>query len=108
MRRSFFIVSLSLIICGLGMGASTTLAQPYPDRPIQLIIPGAAGSILDIAGRILAEDLGKILGQQVVPVAKPGGGFTLGTDAVARSKKDGYTLAYTNSPAIIYASSPQP
>jgi tripartite-type tricarboxylate transporter receptor subunit TctC len=103
MRRSIFIISLFIIVCGLGIGASTTLAQPYPDRPIQLIIPGAAGSILDIAGRILSEDLGKILGQQVVPVAKPGGGFTLGTDAVARSKKDGYTLAYTNSPAIIYA-----
>jgi len=103
MRRSIFIISLFLIVCGLGIGASTTLAQPYPDHSIQLIIPGAAGSILDIAGRILSEDLGKILGQQVVPVAKPGGGFTLGTDAVARSKKDGYTLAYTNSPAIIYA-----
>ncbi|MCJ7783689.1 MAG: hypothetical protein MUP41_07120, partial [Desulfobacterales bacterium] len=103
MKRLFFIISLFFIVCGLGIGASTTLAQPYPDRPIQLIIPGAAGSILDIAGRILSEDLGKLLGQQVIPVAKPGGGFTLGTDAVARSKKDGYTLAYTNSPAIVYA-----
>jgi tripartite-type tricarboxylate transporter receptor subunit TctC len=103
MKRAFFIIGLFFIVCGLGIGASTTLAQPYPDRPIQLIIPGAAGSILDIAGRIVSEDLGKLLGQQVIPVAKPGGGFTLGTDAVARSKKDGYTLAYTNSPAIVYA-----
>src|SRR5512134_658788 len=103
MRRLFLIAGLLFIVCGLGMGTSPALAQPYPDRPIQLIIPGAAGSILDIAGRIVAEDLGKILKQQVIPVAKPGGGFTLGTDAVARSKKDGYTLAYTNSPAIVYS-----
>lgn len=101
--RPFVIAGLFLAIFGWGVGATTTFAQGYPDRPIQLIIPGAAGSILDIAGRIVAEDLGKILGQQVIPIAKPGAGFTLGTDAVARSKKDGYTLAYTNSPAIIYS-----
>ena len=103
LRRSFLIAGLFLAMSGWGVGVTTTLAQSYPDHPIQLIIPGAAGSILDIAGRIVAEDLGKILGQQVIPVAKPGAGFTLGTDAVARSKKDGYTLAYTNSPAIIYS-----
>jgi tripartite-type tricarboxylate transporter receptor subunit TctC len=101
--RSLLLVGLFLAISGLGAGVTTTFAQTYPDRPIQLVVPGAAGSILDIAGRIVADEMGKILGQQVVVVTKPGAGFTLGTDAVARSKKDGYTLAYTNSPAIIYS-----
>jgi tripartite-type tricarboxylate transporter receptor subunit TctC len=102
-KRSFLIIGLFTLICGLGLTAPAVFAQTYPDRPIQLIIPGAAGSILDIAGRLVAEEMTKILHQPVIPVAKPGAGFTLGTDQVARSKKDGYTLAYTNSPAIIYS-----
>jgi tripartite-type tricarboxylate transporter receptor subunit TctC len=47
--------------------------------------------------------LRKILGVQIVPINKPGAAFTLGTDAVAKSKKDGYTLAYTSSSALVYA-----
>jgi tripartite-type tricarboxylate transporter receptor subunit TctC len=103
MKRSLFILGLLFITFGLGFGVRMTQAQPYPNRPIQLITPGTAGSIVDIAGRLVAEELGKILGQQVIPVVKPGAGFTLGTDFVARSKKDGYTLAYTNSAAIVYS-----
>jgi tripartite-type tricarboxylate transporter receptor subunit TctC len=103
MRRFIFVVGLGMVIYGLGMGTPTVQAQPYPNRPIQLIIPGASGSILDIAGRLLGEEIGKILGIQLIPVDKPGAGFTLGTDFMARSKKDGYTLAYTNSPAIVHA-----
>jgi tripartite-type tricarboxylate transporter receptor subunit TctC len=103
MKRSLIIIGLLFILCGLGIDIPAVQAQTYPDHPIQLIIPGAAGSILDVAGRIVAEEMGKILKQPVICVAKPGGGFTLGTDAVARSKKDGYTLAYTNSAAIVYS-----
>ncbi len=103
MRRIIFVVGLGMIIYGLSLGTPTAQAQPYPNRPIQLIIPGAPGSILDIAGRLLGEEIGKILGTQLIPMDKPGAGFTLGTDLMARSKKDGYTLAYTNSPAIVHA-----
>ena len=103
MRRLIFTISFIGVLCALSLTTSTIHAQPYPNRPIQLIIPGAAGSILDITGRLLGEEVGKILGAQLIPVTKPGAGFTLGTDFVVRSKKDGYTLAYTNSPAIVYA-----
>jgi tripartite-type tricarboxylate transporter receptor subunit TctC len=103
MKRSFVVAILSLAICGLSLGVNNVQAQPYPNRPIQLVIPGTAGSILDIAGRLLGDELGKILGAQLIPVVKPGAGFTLGTDYVARSKKDGYTLAYTNSAAIVFS-----
>jgi tripartite-type tricarboxylate transporter receptor subunit TctC len=58
---------------------------------------------MDITGRLLAEELGKILGTQVIVMNKPGAAMTLGTDAVVRSKKDGYTLLYTGSSAIVYA-----
>jgi tripartite-type tricarboxylate transporter receptor subunit TctC len=62
--------------------------------------PGTTG---DITGRLVAEELSKILGTPVIVLNKPGASMTLGTDVVARSKKDGYTIAYTNTSAIIYA-----
>jgi tripartite-type tricarboxylate transporter receptor subunit TctC len=102
MKRSVFRLGFLLGALGLSLGTSTSFAQTYPNRPIQWIIPGAAGSILDIAGRLTGDELGKLLGVQFIPVVKPGAGFTLGTDFVARSKKDGYTLAYTNSAAIVF------
>jgi tripartite-type tricarboxylate transporter receptor subunit TctC len=83
-------------------------APPYPSKTIELIIPMLPGAAGDITGRILVEELNKELGGQVVVINKPGGNFTLGTDQVVRSKKDGYTLAYTNSPAIVYARAMDP
>jgi tripartite-type tricarboxylate transporter receptor subunit TctC len=97
------VVGIFLIGYGLSLGVSTIEAQPYPNRPIQLIIPNVAGAIVDINGRALSEELGKILGTQIIPINKPGAATTLGLDIVARSKKDGYTLAYTGSSGLIYA-----
>jgi len=102
MKRLILII-LTFMVYGIGIESPAVLGQPYPSRPIQLIIPGAAGSILDIAGRLLGEEMGKLLGTQLIPIAKPGAGFTLGTDWVVKSKKDGYTLVYTNSSAIVNA-----
>jgi len=102
MRRSIFAVALCVGVIGLSAPVPSVHAQPYPNRPIQLIIPGAPGSILDIVGRLIGDELGKSVGTQFIPIDKPGAGFTLGTDFVAKSKKDGYTLAYTNSAAIVY------
>ena len=103
MKRSCLIVALLLMGYGLSAGISATFAQPYPNRTVQFIIPGTPGSIIDITGRLLAEELGRNLKQQFIPMNKPGGSFTLGTDFVAKSKKDGYTLVYSNNPAIVYA-----
>jgi tripartite-type tricarboxylate transporter receptor subunit TctC len=58
---------------------------------------------MDITGRLIAEELGKILGVQIIVMNKPGAAMTLGTDAVVRSKSDGYTILYTGSSAIVYA-----
>ncbi len=104
MRRVAFIFTL-LMVCSFFSGAVLTTAQAgtYPDRSINLIIPGTPGSIIDITGRIVAEEMTKILGQKVVPMDKPGASFTLGTDFVVRSKPDGYTLSYTNSSGLVSA-----
>jgi tripartite-type tricarboxylate transporter receptor subunit TctC len=102
MRRLTIALYLISIIYIFGLGASIVQAQPYPNRPIQLVIPMIPGSPLDIPGRLFAEELGKVLGTQVVVLNKPGASATLGTDAVVRSKKDGYTLVYTNASAIVF------
>jgi tripartite-type tricarboxylate transporter receptor subunit TctC len=91
-----------MLVFGL-LVPSTSFAQTYPDHPIQLVIPNAAGSLADIAARILAVELEKILGQKIIPNNKPGASAVLGTDAVVRGKKDGYTLLYTGSSPVIYA-----
>jgi tripartite-type tricarboxylate transporter receptor subunit TctC len=101
--KRLILAMILVVSLGLPLGVHQVQAQPYPDRTIQLVIPGAAGSILDVAGRLLGDELGKIIGTQLIPVVKPGAGFTLGTDFVVRSKKDGYTLAYTNSAAIVFS-----
>ena len=103
MKRSIFALVLFLIVWGTGLGATTALAQPYPNRPIQLIVPLPPGAQGDVSARILVDDMAKILGTQIIVVNKPGAALTLGTDAVVRSKKDGYTIVYTSSGAIVYA-----
>jgi len=102
MKPSSLIIGLLVIVYALGAGASLSLAQPYPNRPIQLIIPNVAGSILDITSRLFAEDLGKILGIQIIPINKPGATTIVGTDALARSKKDGYTLGTLSNAAMVF------
>jgi tripartite-type tricarboxylate transporter receptor subunit TctC len=103
MKRSIFAVGLFFFVYGLGVGTSTIQAQPYPNRPIQLVIPNVSGSIMDINSRVVSDELGKILGTQIVVVNKPGAATTLGSDAVARSKKDGYTLGYLSTSSLIFA-----
>ncbi|CAB3862115.1 hypothetical protein LMG26691_02538 [Achromobacter animicus] len=72
--------------------ASAPAAAAYPDHPITLINPYAAGGPADVVARSLARALEKRLGQPVVVENKPGGGASIGTGFVARAKPDGYTL----------------
>jgi tripartite-type tricarboxylate transporter receptor subunit TctC len=81
--------SLALAL-GLAAGASA-----YPDKPINLVVPVAAGDATDIAARIMAEELSKVLKVPVVAVNMPGAGGLMGASSVARAAKDGYTLLFT-------------
>jgi tripartite-type tricarboxylate transporter receptor subunit TctC len=103
MKRIISAVVLLSVVYGLGMGVSPSLAQPYPNRPIQIIVPNVAGSIMDINARVLSDELGKILGTQIVVTNKPGAATALGSDAMVKSKKDGYTLGYLSAGGLVYA-----
>ncbi len=100
--RSIHIIAVSLAAGALIMTASAIKAEQYPNRNIQFIIPNVPGSTMDVTARTLGEDLGKILGTQIIPINKPGAGTTVGTDAWAKSKKDGYTIGYPTN-ALVYA-----
>lgn len=85
-------VGLAMMWCA---GQAATAA--YPERPVHLIVPFAAGGFTDIAARVLAQELSNQLGQPFVVENRAGAGSTLGTDYVAKSDPDGYTLALISS-----------
>src|SRR6187200_1474418 len=82
------LATLALVIC---LGAPLQ-AQDYPNRPIVLVVPYAAGGGNDVMARIVADRMSKTLGQQIVIENRGGAGGTIATRTVARSAPDGYTL----------------
>jgi tripartite-type tricarboxylate transporter receptor subunit TctC len=83
---------LALIAFLLACTVTASMAAEYPDHPIRLIVPQAAGSATDTTARILGAELGQELGQQIIIDDRPGGALTIGLDLVAKSPPDGYTL----------------
>ena len=77
-------------------------AQPYPNKPVRMIIPFGAGGSTDVLVRIVATRMPEGLGQQVVIDNRTGAGGMIGTDIVAKSNADGYTLLGTGSPHAIF------
>jgi tripartite-type tricarboxylate transporter receptor subunit TctC len=72
--------------------AAQAQTAPWPNRPIRMVIPWPPGQATDLAGRVIAQRLAEKLGQPVVPENRAGAGGTIGTDVVAKSAPDGYTL----------------
>jgi tripartite-type tricarboxylate transporter receptor subunit TctC len=89
--RRCFIACASMLLASGNFGSA--FAQSYPDRPIKIVIGFAPGTPPDIAMRRLTEALAPVLGQTPIIESKPGAGGTLGSDFVAKSAPDGYTLA---------------
>jgi len=81
--------------------AQLAVAQGYPSRPVRLIVPYSAGGATDIVVRIVAQKMPEVLGQQVVIDNRAGAGGLIGTDTVAKSAPDGYTLLATSVPHVI-------
>jgi tripartite-type tricarboxylate transporter receptor subunit TctC len=94
---------LTLIVLLLASGIATAARAEYPDHPIRLVVPQAAGSASDTVARVFAAALAKELGQQVVVDDRPGGALTVGLDIVAKSAPDGYTLCLAPIGALTMA-----
>ena len=85
MLRGAFALTLALVL-------SPALAQNYPAHPVKVVVPYAVGGSADVYGRVLAAKLSESMGQPFVIENRPGGGAVIGTDAVAKSAPDGYTV----------------
>lgn len=92
----------ALFLSALVFAGTAVAQQSYPTRPIRMIIPWPPGQATDLAGRVVALELSKLLGQQVIADNRPGAGGMIGTDMVAKAAPDGYTiLAASSGPVTI-------
>jgi tripartite-type tricarboxylate transporter receptor subunit TctC len=80
------------LLAAIAIGAPSAHAQSYPDRPIRLVVPFAAGGLIDVAARLVAPHLEKSLGQPVIIDNRPAAAGMVGTDQVAKAQPDGHTL----------------
>jgi tripartite-type tricarboxylate transporter receptor subunit TctC len=87
---------LTLVLLLIPLAAASSLAQHYPDRPVTLIVPFAAGGPVDVMSRIVTDRMGQALGQQIVVENVAGGGGIAGALRVKRANPDGYTLIAGN------------
>ncbi len=113
-RREFLLAGSGAAAATLAAAAAVSTAaraQAWPDRPVRVVVPFPPGGPNDIIARLYAPQLGKLLGQSVVIENRGGAGGVVGTDAVARSTPDGYTLVITNGGSLVispYVSSSVP
>src|SRR5881394_1343231 len=85
-------LALTIVAFAAALGAAPVIAQDYPTKPVKIIVPFAAGGPADVYARFLGQRLSDALGQPFVVEDRPGAGSLIGTDAVAKSAPDGYTL----------------
>ena len=91
MRLTPLLKILAVSVCLAGMSGPVS-AQAYPTRPIKIIVPATPGGAIDIIARVVGEKLTASLGQPVIVDNKPGASNNLGTDTLAKSAPDGYTI----------------
>ncbi len=85
------------------LSSSAAGAQPFPSKPVRIIVPLAAGGTGDTLARLLAEELAKTLGGAVIVENRPGSGGIIGSEAVAKSPPDGYTLLHNSASHVANA-----
>src|SRR4051812_35151478 len=78
-------------------GVRDAAAQKWPDKPVRIVTPFATGGGTDVFGRLLAQRLSEVFGQQFIVDNRPGAGSTTGTEFVAKAPPDGYTLLMTSA-----------
>ena len=104
--RNIILRRLAALVCATAALASTLAVAAYPGKPVRLVVPFAPGGGTDLIARTLAAGMVKELGQQVIIDNKPGAGTIIGTDSVAKSPADGYsiviaTFAHAVNPSMV-------
>ena len=102
-RMGIGMLSVPLVLSFMTLYVSFGWAaeEPYPNRPVTIIVPFTAGGMLDLQSKVIGDKLSEILGQPFLRVHKPGGGGALGASFVARAKPDGYTLFPGTSSSLV-------
>jgi tripartite-type tricarboxylate transporter receptor subunit TctC len=103
-RRQLIALPLAAMLAWAA-GTAPSLAAAFPDRPLRMVIPFPPGGPNDILGRVLADALGRELGQVVVIENKGGAGGTIGADYVAKAAPDGYTILLAGTASLAIAPS---
>lgn len=95
MKRRPFSAMIALAAGCVLSGPLTVVAQAgYPDKTVRIVVPYPSGGATDLSARLLAGEMGRLLGQSVIVENKPGVAGVIGTDLVAKSPADGYTLVF--------------
>jgi tripartite-type tricarboxylate transporter receptor subunit TctC len=103
-RRQVLLGGAASLLCA----ASPAQEPPWPARPVKVIVPSGAGSVVDVLARQLYEPLGKALGQPFVIDNRPGANGLIGTQAVKNAAPDGYTLLHGSATATVMAEALNP
>ena len=91
---------IRVVLAAASLLAASTVMAAWPERPVKIIVPAAAGSSPDILARLFGNELGKKLNQPVVIDNRPGAAGNIGMQALATAPADGYTLAYGNNATL--------
>jgi tripartite-type tricarboxylate transporter receptor subunit TctC len=95
-------LSYRVLLTGVALCLSNpVVAQSWPQRPVSVVVPQAAGNSPDVLCRIIAEKLSRAIGQQFVVENRPGAANLVGTQSVARAAPDGYTFLFATSAALV-------
>ncbi len=103
-RASILRRVLAIALVAWGLGLTDAAAEPYPSKPIKLIVPYTPGSPVDVLARVVTQKLSARLGQIIVIDNRPGAGTTIGSKLAAGAEPDGYTLLIGATSLIISAS----
>jgi tripartite-type tricarboxylate transporter receptor subunit TctC len=100
MHRRSLLAALTGAAVLAAAGAAAQTADDFPNRPIRIIVPQAAGSGIDLQARTLAQKMGELWGQQGIVDNRPGANAIIGMEAAAKAEPDGYTLVYAPVSAV--------
>src|SRR5256885_9128423 len=99
-RRPLFSALTCVALLSVASPCIAQAPDDYPNRPIRIIVPQAAGSGVDLQARVLAQKMGELWGQQGIIENRPGANAIVGMDTAAKAKPDGYTLVYAPVSAV--------